>query len=109
MRYGEEIRPLLTGSPKLRSDIDIQKKILNICLNKKAKRGRQSFIILMGSTKFSQYAKDIVSQLSDPAVSGHVIDTLIKMKAADYKEEVSQFLENETTWIRNKAKKYCEK
>lgn len=106
---GEEIRPLLTKSPKLRSDADIQKKILSICLNKNAKRGRQSFIMLMGSTKFSQFAKDIVSQINDHSISGHVIDTLIKMRAKGYSKEVLPFLENETAWIRNKAKQYCEK
>ena len=106
--YGEEIRPLLTKHPELRVDTEIQERILKICLNKNAKRGRQSFIMLIGNLKFSNYAQEISTQINDPFVSGHVISTLTKMKKAGFYREVSPFLESKITWVRKEAKKYCD-
>ena len=105
---GDKIRPLLTREPRLRSDKEVQKGILNICLNKNAKRGRESFVMLMGSVKFSKLAPKVASLIDDPYVFGHAIDTLLKMKQQGYYKNIKPFTESKVTWIRNKAKKYCE-
>ena len=58
---------------------------------------------------FEHHVWAIVSHLKDPGVVGHVISTLLKMKAPDFAKEVQPFLEHRITWIRNKAKKYCKR
>jgi hypothetical protein len=105
---GEDIRQLLIENKTLRRDIELQKAFLSIACNQKAKRGRQSFIMLLGNTGCLQFAPNIASQLSDPDVVGHAIDTLTKMRCPDYVEAIKPFTNDKTTWIRNKAKHYVE-
>jgi len=106
---GEKIRPLLIEEPKLRSNIEIQKGILSICMDKRAKKGRESFVMLMGSVKFAKYASEIASLVNDSDVSGHAINTLVKMKQPGFFQEVAPHKESKIAWVRNAAKKYCEK
>ena len=106
---GEEIRPLLVNKPQLRNDSEIQNGILEICLEQKAKRGRESFVMLMGNVNFSKYAPEIASLIKDHYISGHVIDTLVKMKQSGFSEEIAPYMKSKTTWVREAAKKYCEK
>jgi len=108
-KYGEGIRQLLVENKSLRKDIELQKAILHIACDQKAKRGRQSFVMLLGYTGCVQFAPDIARQLSDPQVVGHAIDTLTKMRCPDYVEAVKPFAVEKTAWIRNKAKQYIEK
>ena len=106
---GEDIRQLFINNKSLRKDIELQRTILRIATDPKAKRGRQSFIMLLGYTFCSQFAHQIAEQLSDPHVCGHVVDTLLKMRTPDFVNEVKPFTRYKTTWIRNKAKRYIEK
>ncbi len=55
------------------------------------------------------YANQIVVLLSDDSVNGHVIDTLFKMDAKEYVEQIEPFLTHKQTWIRNEAKRYVRK
>ena len=61
---GEEIRPLLVNKPHLRNDPEIQNGILEICLEQKGKRGRESFLMLTGNVKFSKHAQQIASLIN---------------------------------------------
>lgn len=106
---GEKIRGFFQRKPKLRSDLDLQKSILEICKNRNAKRGRQSFVLLLGSPKCVHLAEEIVSLIDDNDVYGHVISALIKMKAAGYTERVEFYTDHKVAWVRNKAKAYVEK
>lgn len=103
---GEEIRKILIESKSLRRDREISSLILGIATNENAKRGRQSFIMMLGSVNHAEYASKIVTQLSDEFVSGHVIDALTKMKCPNYVKQVEPFSESKKTWVRNKAKRY---
>ena len=105
---GENIRQfLLENKNKLnRSQIE---RIVEICLDKRAKRGRQSFVMLLGKKMFRDYAKQIVTLLNDVDVDGHVIDTLYKMGATEYTDLIEPFLTHNRTWIRNEAKRYIQK
>ncbi len=105
---GENIRQLYIKNKFLRKDVAIQRAILRIATNSKAKRGRQSFIMLFGYTFCAQFANQIAEQLSDPHVCGHVIDTLLKMRSSEFVSEVEPFTRDKTTWIRNKAKRYID-
>ena len=89
--------------------MDLQLAILCVATEPKAKRGRQSFIMLLGYAACAQFAPQSMKQLSDPQVCGQVIDTLTKMKCPDYGEAIEPFTRDKTTWIRNTAKLYIKK
>ena len=104
---GEDIRQLLQKKKSLRNDDDLQSAFVAISMNRHAKRGRQSFIMLLGYKSCQQHSHSIASQLDDPGVAGHVISTLLKMQAPDFVQEIRRFLDHDIAWIRNKAKEYC--
>ena len=105
---GEEIRQhIVLGKKKLKKE-QIE-RIVSICMNKNAKRGRESFILLLGRKCYIDYAEKIATLLTDADVDGHVIDTLYKMGAEGYTSQIAPFTSHNRTWIRNKAKKYIEK
>lgn len=105
---GEEIRQLIAENNNKLSESQIE-RVINICLDEKAKRGRQSFVMLLGRKKYYKYSERIVHLLNSDDVDGQVIDMLYKMGAGQYVEEIKPFLKHNRTWIRNKAKKYIEK
>jgi len=100
---GEQIRQITFSKPQVRKNEKLQEAFLRISINKNAKRGRQSFILLLGYKVCSQRASDIVSQICDKRVSGHVIDTLLKMQASGFVKDVMPFQNSDRAWIRNKT------
>ena len=105
---GEEIRQFLSENKNKLNKNQID-RIVSICLDKKAKRGRQSFVMLLGKKIYNSYADMIVTVLNDDDVDGQVIDTLYKMGAKEYVEFIEPFLTHNRTWIRNEAKRYVQK
>ncbi len=105
---GEEIRQFLYKNKNKLNENQIN-RIVSICLDKKAKRGRQSFVMLLGKKIYSGYADKIVTVLNDDDVDGQVIDTLYKMGVKDYVIQIEPFLAHNRTWIRNEAKRYIQK
>ena len=105
---GEEIRQFLSENKNKLNKNQIE-RIVSICLDKNAKRGRQSFVMLLGKKIYSSYADKIVTVLNDDDVDGQVIDTLYKMGAKEYVEQIEPFLTHNRTWIRNEAKRYVQK
>lgn len=105
---GEQIRQLVFTSKAYFNNDQIN-RILHICLDKRAKRGRQSFVMLLGKAKYCQFAHALIPLLEDEDVNGHVIDTLYKMRAGGYVSLITPFLKHKRTWIRNTAKKYVQK
>ncbi|MBQ4062016.1 MAG: hypothetical protein IJD14_04105 [Christensenellaceae bacterium] len=105
---GEEIRQTIQEY-KMTFNKEQTDRIIKICLDKKAKRGRQSFIMLLGKKAYGQYSNELISVLNDADVDGHVIYTVYKMQEGQYIEEIKSFLNHKNTWIKNEAKKYVEK
>ena len=105
---GEEIRQFISENKNKLNKNQID-RIVSICLDKKAKRGRQSFVMLLGKKIYNSYAGMIVTVLNDDDVDGQVIDTLYKMGAKEYVEQIEPFLTHNRTWIRNEAKRYVQK
>ena len=108
-RHGEAVRQILSQKKSLRKDSELQDAFVRVACNRNAKRGRQSFVMLLGYTCCVRRAPEIVGQLGDPCVAGHVIDTLLKMRCPDYVAEVQPFTSDTIAWIRNKAKTYVER
>ncbi len=105
---GEEIRQLIFNSKKVLTDSQIA-RIINICLDEKAKRGRQSFVMLLGKKTYQNYSDKLAPLLISDDIDGHVIDTLCKMQAGQYVDMILPFTNHKRTWIRNAAKKYIQK
>lgn len=105
---GENIRQILSKNKNKPNNIQIE-RIIKICFDKRAKRGRQSFVMLLGRKMYCSYANQIVLLLNDDDVDGHVIYSLYKMGAKDYVELIEPFITHKRTWIRNEAKRYIQK
>ena len=105
---GEDIRQFLLEN-KNKLNLSQIERIIKICLDKIAKRGRQSFVMLLGKKMFSEYAEQMASLIDDDDVDGQVIDTLYKMGATGYADLIEPFLTHNRTWIRNEAKRYIQK
>ncbi len=105
---GEEIRQLILMGKKALSQSQID-RIINICLDERAKRGRQSFVLLLGKKAYQKYSDKIVPLLNSDDIDGQVIDTLYKMQAGQYVDLILPFVNHKRTWIKNIAKKYIQK
>ena len=105
---GEEIRQHILYGKKIPNTEQVE-RIVSICMNKNAKRGRESFVLLLGKKCYVDYSGKIATLLTDADVDGHVIDTLYKMGADGYSSQIKPFINHNRAWIRNKAKKYIEK
>jgi len=108
-KIGEEIRQAMNAMPKLRADSDLQERILHIAKNRRAKRGRQSFIMLLAYKPCMPVASALASELQDSLVDGHVIYTWRKMQDPSHVKEVAPFLSAPKKWVKDEAKKYIAK
>lgn len=105
---GENIRQQILSE---RKDLNTEQadRVCKICENVKAKRGRQSFVMLLGKKRFCPYADRIVSVLPDDDIDGHIISTLYKMGASQYIAQIEPYTKHPITWIKNEAKRYMQK
>jgi hypothetical protein len=103
---GELIRQELAVHKNLRKDKELMDLFLRISLNRNAKRGRQSFIILFWNKHCREYAPQLITQIQDEFVCGHIIEGLNKMHAEGFSEMIREFTQCKVSWIRNQAKKY---
>lgn len=103
---GERIRAVLLKYPRLRADGHVQSQILEIACDRRAHRGRQSFVMLLGFRCCRAHAGRLADHLDDACVDGHVIKALCMMRAPGYSSAIQPFATHEKTWIRNLAKKY---
>jgi hypothetical protein len=106
-RIGEQIRQLLNRNPRLRGDRKLLNAFLRIALDRRAKRGRQSFILLFAYKPCASFAGALIGETDDPGVCGHVIEAMLKMRAPGYVDRIAPFCDHRHAWIRNKAKQYC--
>ena len=104
--FGEQIRRLLAQHPALRKDQGLQEAFVRISTDGKAKRGRQSFVMLLGFKCCQVHSATLATQIADPTVTGHVILTLTKMRADGFADIVRPYVDSNITWIRNEAKRY---
>jgi hypothetical protein len=107
--FGESIRQLINGKPSLRGDPELLRAFLRIARDGRARRGRQSFILLFAYKLCAPFASELIEQIDDVHVCGHVIDALLKMGIAGFVARIKPFTSHEQTWIKNTARKYCER
>ena len=105
---GETVRQLILSERK-ELNAEQADRICKICESIKAKRGRQSFVMLLGKKRFLTYADRMANILPDDDIDGHIIGTLYKMGASQYVELIKPYAEHRITWIKNEAKRYIQK
>ena len=108
-KIGEKIRQIIHNKKSLRRDKEINDLIMEVCMDKKSKRGRQPFILLLGYKHLSGFAPKLITMLSDKFVDGQIIDTVYKMQAKGFEKDIKPFTTEKLTWIRKTAIKYVEK
>ena len=107
-KIGEDIRQLILSERKeLNNEQTV--RICRICADTKAKRGRQSFVMLLGKKKFLPFAGQLAVLFPDDDIDGHIISTLYRMGASQYAEYIKPYTNHPITWIRNEAKRYIQK
>ena len=107
-KIGEDIRQLILSERKeLNNEQTV--RICRICADTKAKRGRQSFVMLLGKKRFLPFAGQLAVLFPDDDIDGHIISTLYRMGASQYAEYIKPYTNHPITWIRNEAKRYIQK
>lgn len=106
---GEDLRHYLLQHPKLKRDPDVQRAITEVVRCRNLRRGRESFVMLLGYTAAQAWAPLMVECLADDDISGHALDTLVKMRVPGYATQVEHLLTSQYTWVRNLARKYVER
>jgi len=106
---GESIRRAFVKQPKLRKRTPLISKVAEVatCLN--LRRGRQSFVMAIGFVAACPFATALVPFLRDSDIDGHVVDTLLKMKASGFAPVVAPLLQSEKSWIRRLARRYVDR
>jgi hypothetical protein len=108
-KHGEDIRQKLFKAPRLRGNAQIVAAILEVIEQRNLRRGRQSFVMLLGTVKAAYAASRVALWVEDPDISGHAIDTLLKMRVSGYAGVVRPHVSAKHAWIRRKAKAYLER
>ena len=107
-KIGEQIRQIETKEKKRLNDEQVN-RILKICQNENAERGRESFVMLLARKGYASYSDRIIGLLSDADVYGHVIYTLYKMGDGRYVDFIRPFTIDQRSWIQKEAKRYVER
>lgn len=106
---GETIRQSLNAKPKLKKDPAILQAILDVAQYRNLRRGRQTFVMLLGFTGAAGYAPFIAELIDDPDVYGHAVDTLLKMRAPGYAHQIAALTNCPYAWVRRLASRYVER
>jgi hypothetical protein len=106
---GEEISQISFEYKRLRKDDSINEMIVDFCTNKNAKRGRESFVMLLWYKHNQKYADQLISLLNDKYVYGHIITALNKIQMSGFDQEVLPFINDKKSWIKKEVAKYLEK
>ncbi len=105
---GEEIRQLIQAANQKMDEPQVL-AILSICENRRGRRGRQSFLMLLGRKACALHADAVIQLLPDPHLTSHAINTLYKMHAGGYASQVAPYRSHPQSLIRKEAKRYLQK
>jgi len=105
---GESVRKAFSRNPKLRKREVLLSKVVEVATCRNLRRGRQSFIMALGFVSARPYAEHLGAFLDDPDVDGHVLRTLLKMRAPGFARDAKLLLHSDKSWKRRWAKKYLD-
>ena len=106
---GESVRRAFQRHPKLKKNRPLISRVVEVATRRNLRHGRQSFIMALGFVAARDFAPMLAPFLDDADVDGHVIDTLLKMKAAGYSAAVAPLTRSKKTWVRRLANRYVER
>jgi hypothetical protein len=109
-KLSENIRPWLHKRRDLRGRNALMDAICGIVVNSQFGKGRQNFILLLGTYGDRSYGASITGLLSESDVCGHAIQALTKLKIGGLDDAVSIIMrDTKYGWIRAAGKKYLQK
>jgi hypothetical protein len=108
-RIGANIQQSFQANPKLKKDVAVIQAILGVIQVRNLRRGRESFVMLLGFTGAAKHAPLLAEFLHDPDISGHVLNALLKMRVSGYAPQVANFLNHNRVWIRQLAQRYIDR
>jgi hypothetical protein len=108
-KIGEQIRAAFVKVRALKKKDSLLARVAKVATCRNLRRGRQSFIMALGFVDANKYAPVLAPLLGDQDVGGHVLGTLIKMKASGFANEARPLLNSDRAWIRRLARTYIER
>lgn len=77
-----------------------------VALSKDVRYGRARQMVVLGfrRSKRPDAGQVLIPLLDDPAVSGHVVKVLRKLKVPDAREGLERMLDHEQAWVRKEAR-----
>lgn len=106
---GETIRQSFVANPKLKKNSSVIHAIIEVVQERNLRRGRQSFVMLLGFKGAAKYAPLLASLINDPDIDGHVVDTLLKMRVPGFASKIVSLTSHKQAWIRRLAKRYIDR
>ena len=106
---GESVRQLFKRAGSLKRDAALVAEVAAIAELASLGRGRQSFVMAIGFTAAAPVAPRLAPLLADQEVAGHVVHTLLRMRAPGYGARVAPLAKADRTWVRRKASEYIQR
>jgi hypothetical protein len=106
---GESVRRAFVKNRRFKTNSALLTKVAEVARCRNLRRGRQSFVMALGFVAARQHAPALAEFVSDPDVDGHVVDTLLKMRAPGYARAIGSLLRSDKAWIRRLAGRYVER
>jgi len=103
---GEAIRQSFKQTPRLKRNAALLSAIVGVIECRNLRRGRQSFVMALAFKAAAPVAGRLVPFLADPDIDGQVVDTLLKMRAGGYAQQVRPLMNANHAWIRSLARQY---
>ena len=106
---GETLRLSFCASSKLKHDTGAVQAVLGIIQYRNLRRGRESFVMALGFTAAARYAGALAELIGDSDIEGHIVSTLLKMRAPGYAPQVAQLANHKQIWVRRLVKRYIDR
>jgi hypothetical protein len=107
-RLGENLRNIIKKR-NFKKSARVEKTIIDVLMNNRYGKGRETFALLVGEFKFHLSDKQIEILLEDKDIYGHLINSLRKLKIKGFDEKMKSIINSEKGWIKSEAKKYLDK
>ncbi|WP_427875386.1 hypothetical protein [Flavobacterium sp. MMS24-S5] len=107
-RLGENLRNIIKKK-NFKKSARVEKAIIEVLMNNRYGKGRETFALLVGEFKFHLSEKQVQTLLEDKEVYGHLIVSLRKLRMKGFDEKMKIIINSEKGWIKTEAKKYLDK
>ncbi len=106
---GEQVRQAFSQHRTWKKDAALRDRVLEVAVHRQLRRGRQAWIMALGFVDARDLAPALAPHLSDPDVEGQVVDTLTKMRAGGFSQQVWPLTSHKQAWIRKLARRYLKR